>query len=198
MRIEFTIQASCDFKTKTHGDDYELRFQAYDDENSEQYSKFFSMVRRGEGGLVDYLIATFESAFKEFGLSCYTGWSTAFVPDPHHAGEADCVAMVRHYNTRKAPRKRRYGMVTLSATLDWGYPLPYEPVAYRNPATSKANHAITQIFFANDFESTIEYTKETIEEGYAVAKTTLAFYEKMASIYEKKTGDKIDLTACAA
>lgn len=196
MRIEFTIQTGCDFKDGTHSDDYELRFQAVDETNSEEYSRFFSTVRAGDGGIVDFLIAIFERAYEVYGLTSQTGWATEGIPDEHD--DAPSVATLKRYQVGKLPRKRRYGFAALTASAEWDYPLPYDPICYRNPARNDSMYAITQVYFANDFSSANEYTKASIVEGYAIARTTEEFYKKMARVYEEKTGDKVDLNGRAA
>jgi hypothetical protein len=196
MRIEFTIQTTCDFKTKTHGNEYQVNFQAHDEGNGEGYSEYIQIVRRGEPGLLGFLVAIFESAFETYGTEDYTHWAAAYVLDPHHPGSADTVAEIKQYGTKKAPRKRRYGHVFLTATTEWCHPLPFDPYTYRNPLYGRINYTLATMFFSNDFSpSNAEHTKEEIEEGYALSIASMRFFEKMAGVYEDKLGEGITLDA---
>lgn len=190
MRIDFAIKADCDFREGTIGDTFEMNLHARDDENSEEYSMVALSGKRGEGGVVDYVIAVFEHAVKEYTL----------FSDKRCGGvlrdETDAeLAQVKVYETEKAYRKRRYGYVHLVASVEWGYPLPWEPMVYSNPVKSSAHYALTQMFFQNDFHPiNAEYTKRAIIEGANVAATTLDYYLKMARVFEEKTGEKIDFS----
>lgn len=194
MRIEFSIRTTCDFKTRTHGDDYEIHVQAHDDENCERYTEYVSMAKCGEPGLIGYLVALFESAFKTYGVSSYTGWSCGCIPDRFHP-DSEAPGTLKKYEAYTAPRKRRYGYVSLRAITEWNNPLPYEPTVYLNPARDKATHSMTQMYFAHEFSSADDYTRESIEEGYAISVESMRFYQKMARIYKDKTGDTANLVA---
>ena len=193
MRIDFIITTDCDFREQTTGDTFEMVLHARDDENSEEYSKVALNGRRGEGGVADYVIAVFEHAIKEYSL--FTDKQCGGVLRDETDAE---LAQVSIYETWKARRKRRYGYVRLTASVEWGYPLPWEPTVYSNPAMGSASHALIQMFFQNDFHPlNAAGTKKSIIEGANAAATTLDYYFKMARVFEEKTGEKIDFSAIA-
>lgn len=200
VKVVFEVSWDCDLKEKTLvGNHAEVSFSATDWEMGVEFQRK-ALLEEGQEHLPieDFLLHLFSLAFRNYGFEQRTHyWGDAYYPTHHGEGLSDgdaTLAEVDWWRIKRKPRKRRWGEAMLRGECEWDEVIDQPPNKHFNPATKdlyflSGDCYLTDPLFSSFSEESREWTRSCISKGLEVAQTTLAFYEKMASLYEEKTGE---------
>lgn len=200
MRVIFEVSRDCDLREKTLvGNHAEVFFSATDDEEGIEFQRK-TLLEDGQSHLPieGFLLRLFALAFRDYGFKQETHyWGDAYHPTHHDEELTDgdaALAKVDWWRIKRKPRKRRWGEAMLRGECEWNEGIDLPPYKHFNPASKDlyfltGDCYLTDPMFSSFSEESREWTRSCISKGLEVAQTTLAFYEKMARLYEEKTGE---------
>lgn len=200
MKVVFEVSWDCDLREKTLvGSHAEVSFLATDWERGVEFQKK-ALLEEGQKHLPieDFLLRLFSLAFHNYGFEQRTHyWGDAYYPTHHGEELVDgdaTIAKVDWWKIARKPRKRRWGEIMLRGECEWHKGIDLPPYKHFNPSSKDlydltGDYYLTDPFFSSFSEESREWTRTCIDKGLEVARTTLAFYEEMARLYEEKTGE---------
>ena len=198
MKVRFTVEATADLKEKDRGAVNLLRASAHDEGSGLSYWNEWEPGTHNP--LERAMMKAFDAAYRQFGFKTEVIWGEEKVPNHYneaiHAKDGATCAVCDRWLIGHAPRKRRWGTISLTAFLDWEEEFPFPPSEYTNPLGNEMKWAADERFidqgnFSCFAPSSMDYTRERIEGGLRAARETLAFYERMAALYEERTGEPV-------
>ena len=199
MKVRFTVEATADLREKDRGAVNLLRVSAHDEGRGLSY---WSEWKPGARTTIERaMLSAFDAAYRQFGFKTKVIWGEEAVPNHYneaiYAKDGSVLAVCERWAIGHAPRKRRWGVISLTGFIDWEEALPFPPSEYTNPLGNEMKWAADERFIDQDSfscfaPSSLDYTRGRIEDGLRAARETLAFYERMASLYEERTGEAVE------
>ena len=194
MLVDIIVKADVDLWTRRLGKTSYIEVDARDPETGERFRRDWNPP---DGSDIEaFATRTLRAAYRQFGLKEDRQYSSNYYGASIVDDDGETLATCERWWLAADGRRRR-GEITLRAVdVEWEDGFPFPPTDYTNPWSDAAGEVASARFVDEEGWSCFSpaerrRTAERIREGLEATRGTLAFYERMAAIYEERTGKAI-------
>lgn len=194
MLVDIIVKADVDLWTRRLGEVFHISIDARDADTGERYRRDWDALDGSEVG--EFALRTLRAAFRQFGLKEDRQYSSNYYGATIVDDDGTRLATCERWWLAADGRRRR-GDITLKAVdAEWEGGFPFPPTDYTNPWSDAAGEVASARFVDEEGWSCFSPaerrgTAERIREGLEATRGTLAFFERMAALYEERTGQAI-------